>query len=93
MSRSPEPPDPVFSPAQQEWIRQLIQANQPPPPPPPAIENTASQLQSASLSSATTTTTATSGIPGNLGKWQENHWQSRALVRPSPVTVSANPIT
>ena len=60
MSRSPEPQDPVFSPAQQEWIQQLIQANQPPPPPPPAIENTASQVQSASSSSATTTTTATS---------------------------------
>ena len=56
--------DPVFTPAQQEWIRQLIQAAQPPPPP-PADEGTANQHQPTTTTVTTTKTAGTSSL-GNL---------------------------
>ena len=62
---SPEPE--VFSGAQQEWIRQLIEANRPPPPSTPTTSSSTSQV----LPTATTTATTTSTTPstaGNLGK-------------------------
>jgi len=62
----PPPPDPVFTLARQEWIHQLIQANQSLPPPPPTYSTNESTASQAVMMTVTTTTTAFTSIPGDL---------------------------
>jgi len=57
---------PSDTPAQQEWIHQLIQTAQLPQPP-PTDEGTGSQHQ-PTATNVVITTTAGMSIPGNLGK-------------------------
>ena len=59
-------PEQVFSEAQQEWIRQLVEANRPPTSSTPATLEATSSSQD--LPTSTTTAVTTSSAAGNLGK-------------------------
>ena len=90
---SSELPEQIFSPAQQEWIWQLIEAHQPPPPPPPppAVSVSSSQEQPATTSVRSTSSSTSRNNPGNLGKLFFAKKPRARDLHPSLPTVSPGP--